>query len=433
MPLPMLRLPEDMGRFTARLVSRGGRDPEMEQRVRAILEDVRQRGDQAVVDYTRRFDCPGFEAAQINVDHREIEHAMDQVPPEDLDILAEAMHNVRDFHQAQKRESWVRACDDGTVLGQLVRPVDAAGLYVPGGAGGATPLISSLIMTAVPAQIAGVPHIFAATPPRKDGSLNPYILATASLLGGVTVLRAGSAWAVAALAYGTASVPACDVIAGPGNIYVTTAKRLLMGEVGIDMVAGPSEILVLADETADPVHLAADLLSQAEHDALASAILVTTSPELARDVREELLRQLGELDRADMARASLENFGAVLLAPDLDEALRAVNRIAPEHLEVVVRDPWPLLGRIRHAGAIFLGRWAPEPVGDYFAGPNHVLPTLRSSRFSSALGVDNFVKSSSLIAPSQDYILRNGAKIARLARLEGLEAHARSVESRVKE
>jgi histidinol dehydrogenase len=248
----------------------------------------------------------------------------------------------------------------------------------------------------------------------------------------VTVLRCGSAWAVAALAYGTQSVPACDVIAGPGNIYVTTAKRLLTGEIGIDMIAGPSEILILADDSAKPNQLAADLLSQAEHDTLASSLLITTSPELARDVREELLRQLGELDRAEMARASLQDYGAVLLASDLDTALAAVNRIAPEHLEIVLRDPWPLLGRIHNAGAIFLGPHAPEPVGDYFAGPNHVLPTLRNCRHASALGVDNFLKFSSLIATSEDYILKHGAKIARLARLEGLEAHARSVESRLK-
>jgi histidinol dehydrogenase len=287
-------------------------------------------------------------------------------------------------------------------------------------------------MTAAPAQIAGVQRLVAVTPPRRDGSLNPYILATANLLGSVTVLRSGSAWAVAALAYGTESVPACDVIAGPGNIYVTTAKRLLTGEIGIDMIAGPSEILILADDSAEPNHLAADLLSQAEHDTLASSMLVTTSPELARDVREELLRRLGELDRAEMARASLKDYGAVLLAPDLDTALAAVNHIAPEHLEIVIRDPWPLLGRIRNAGAIFLGPHSPEPVGDYFAGPNHVLPTLRNCRHSSALGVDNFLKFSSLIATSEDYLLQHGAKIARLARLEGLEAHARSVESRLK-
>ncbi|MGE4557006.1 MAG: histidinol dehydrogenase [Desulfovibrionaceae bacterium] len=432
MPLPTLRLPEDMGQLVERLASRRGMDPEMERRVRAILDDVRQRGDEALVEYTRRFDCPDFDAGQIVVERREIERAMDQVPPGDLDILAEAIANVRSFHQAQKRESWVRSEGDGTVLGQLVRPVEAAGLYVPGGAGGSTPLISSLIMTAAPAQIAGVPRITAVTPPRRDGSLNPYILATANLLGSVTVLRCGSAWAVAALAYGTQSVPACDVIAGPGNIYVTTAKRLLTGEIGIDMIAGPSEILILADDSAKPNQLAADLLSQAEHDTLASSLLITTSPELARDVREELLRQLGELDRAEMARASLQDYGAVLLASDLDTALAAVNRIAPEHLEIVLRDPWPLLGRIHNAGAIFLGPHAPEPVGDYFAGPNHVLPTLRNCRHASALGVDNFLKFSSLIATSEDYILKHGAKIARLARLEGLEAHARSVESRLK-
>jgi histidinol dehydrogenase len=432
MPLPTLRLPQDLDQLAQRLDTRRSQDPEVERRVRDILDDVKRRGDEAVAEYARRFDCANFSPEHIPVSRDEIELALDQVPASDLDILAEAMHNVRAFHEAQKRESWIRADDDGSFLGQIVRPVDAAGLYVPGGAGGSTPLVSSLIMTAIPAQVAGVPRIAAATPPRADGSVNPYILAAAELLGDVAVLRAGGPWAIAAMAYGTESVPACDVIAGPGNIHVTTAKRLLTGEVGLDMIAGPSEILILADDSADPVHLAADMLSQAEHDAMASAMLATTSPETASEVREELLRQLAELDRADTARASLENFGAVLLAPDLDAGVEAVNRIAPEHLEIVVRDPWALLGRIRHAGAIFLGPHAPEPVGDYFAGPNHVLPTLQSARFSSALGVDHFTKSSSLVAPSREYLDRNASKIARLARLEGLEAHARSVESRVK-
>jgi histidinol dehydrogenase len=286
-------------------------------------------------------------------------------------------------------------------------------------------------MNAAPARVAGVAEIIAASPPMPDGRLNPYLLATAKLLGVDEIVRAGSAWAIAAMAYGTESVRAVDVVAGPGNIFVATAKRLLTGRVGLDMIAGPSEITILADETANPEYAAADMLSQAEHDPLASAVLVTWHPPLADAVEAALQRQLETLPRGEIAAKSLTDWGALVTCPDLETAISAVNAIAPEHLEVLVADPWSIPGKIRHAGAIFLGENSPEPVGDYFAGPNHVLPTMGAARFSSALSVSDFCKKSSVIAASREFARLHGAKIARLARLEGLEAHARSMEKRL--
>lgn len=287
-------------------------------------------------------------------------------------------------------------------------------------------------MNAVPAQVAGVESIAVISPPRKDGTLNPYILATAALLGLDEVYLGGSAWAIGALAYGTQTIAPCDVIAGPGNIFVATAKAQLIGQVGIDMVAGPSEIAILADDSANPAWLAADMLSQAEHDPLAASILVTPDAELAAKVKEELTTQCAALPRGEIAAKSLESWGAVVIVPDMDAGVEFINLLAAEHLELALADPWAKLGAIRHAGAIFMGHNSPEPVGDYFAGPNHVLPTLRTVRFSSALSVQNFCKKSSVIAASPSYVAEHGDKIARLARLEGLEAHARSVECRNK-
>ncbi len=395
-----------------------------------ILDAVRTTGDAALVEYGRRFDSEALREDALRVRPGEFEAAVAEVPQADLDILAEAAANIRSFHEGQRENSWWTTRPDGTILGQMVRPVDRVGLYVPGGQAGQTPLVSSLLMNAIPAQVAGVPGICVTSPPRPDGTLNPYLLATARLLGIDEVIRAGSAWAIGALAYGTATVAPVDVIAGPGNLFVTTAKRLLMGKVGIDMIAGPSEIAIIADSGADPSWLAADMLSQAEHDPLASCVLATTDPALADAVRRELAAQLELLPRADIARASLADWGATILVDDLDTAVDCINRLAPEHLELAVADPWALLGRIRHAGAIFMGHTTPEPVGDYFAGPNHVLPTLSTARFSSALSVQTFVKKSSVVATSPAFTAANADKIARLARLEGLEAHARSVEKR---
>lgn len=432
MPCRIVRVPAELSVDGLLSWLSGRKDPgnDISTSVRAILAAVKKDGDKALRAYTRKFDAPKL-PDRFQVPARDIAAALKSIPAADLDILREAIARVRDFHARQAEQSWFTTSPDGTVLGQLVRPVDRVGLYVPGGQGGETPLISSLIMNAVPAQVAGVTDIAVISPPRKDSTLNPYILATAALLGVTEIHRAGSAWGIAALAYGTKSIRPCDVIAGPGNIYVATAKAILVGEVGIDMIAGPSEITILADDSADPDFLAADMLSQAEHDPLAASLCVTTSPALAEKLRQALARQLDKLPRRELASRALKDWGGILVVDDLDQGLALVNRIAPEHLELAVDEPFALLGKIRNAGAIFLGHHCPEPVGDYFAGPNHVLPTLGTARFSSALSVQSFCKKSSIIATSKDYIAQHGGKIARLARLEGLEAHARSVEVRL--
>lgn len=403
--------------------------PDVEELARAILAAVAAKGDEALLEHTRRFDCPAMELP-LAVNPGELQRAAASIPSEDLDIMAEAAAHIREFHEAQKERSWFMTRPDGTMLGQKVEPVDRAGLYVPGGKGGDTPLLSSLLMGAVPAQVAGVRDIAVVSPPRADGTLNPYILAAAYLLDITEVYRVGGPWAIGALAYGTRSIPAVDVIAGPGNIHVTTAKKLVQGRVGIDMLAGPSEILVLADDSAPVDWVAADMLSQAEHDPLASAVCVTDNPHLAERLAAALARRVADLPRAVIAAASLRDWGAIIVAPDLGVGVDIANALAPEHMEVATRDPWALLPRIRHAGAVFMGIHSPEPVGDYFAGPNHVLPTLGTARHASALSVQTFCKKTSIIAASAGFTRNSAAAIARLARLEGLEAHARAVELR---
>jgi histidinol dehydrogenase len=424
--------PTDWDAIAAWLDRRKDPDTRADGIVRDILAAVKARGDDALVEYTRKFDCPDFDAGKLRVPGAAISAALNDIAANDIAILEEAIARVREFHANQKEKSWWTTAPDGTVLGQMVRPVDRVGLYVPGGQGGETPLISSLIMNAVPAQVAGVESIAVTSPPRADATLNPYILATAALLGIDEIHLAGSAWAIGALAYGTRTIAPCDMLAGPGNLFVATAKSQLIGQVGIDMVAGPSEIVILADGSANPAWLAADMLSQAEHDPLAASILVTPDVALAEGVRRELATQCAALPRGEIAAKSLEQWGAIITVPDLAAGAELVNLLAAEHLELAVADPWTMLGSIRHAGAIFMGHTSPEPVGDYFAGPNHVLPTLRTVRFSSALSVQNFCKKSSIIATSPAYVAEHGHKIARLARLEGLEAHARSVECRTK-
>lgn len=410
----------------------GRMDPgsSVEPKVRAIIDDIRANGDEALVEYARRFDCPDFTKEMLTVSADELEKAFRSIPAQDADIIREAADNIRVFHEGQKRTSWFITGKDGSILGQMVRPVDRAGLYVPGGQGGNTPLISSLLMTAIPARVAGVESIAVVSPSRSDGTLNPYILATAHILGISEVHPVGSAWALAALAYGTPSIRRVDCIAGPGNIFVTTAKRLLMGIVGIDMLAGPSEVLIIADETAHAAQVAADMLSQAEHDALASAILLTPCATLAEEVKGELSRQCAALPRAELAAKALADWSAVVVTPDLACAVDLANQVAPEHLEILTKDPWAVSTGIRHAGAMFLGPNSPEPLGDYFAGPNHVLPTMGTARFSSALSVQTFCKNTSIIAASAEFANSKGASVARLARLERLEAHARSMEMR---
>lgn len=404
-------------------------DPEVEKAVAAIIENVRENGDEALLQYTREFDAPEF-SGPLRVPEAEIVAAAATVPLADRERILEAAANIRSFHASQVERSWFATRPDGTILGQRVTPVDSAGLYVPGGKGGKTPLLSSLLMNAIPAQIAGCRRIVAVTPPMADGKVSPHLLAAAHLLDIDEVYRIGGAWSIGALALGTKSIARTDVIAGPGNIYVTTAKRLLQGTVGIDMIAGPSEVLIIADTTANAAWIAADMLSQAEHDSLASAICLTNDARLAEILPQELESQMAKLPRGEIARESLDNWGCIALCPNISTCVAIANIVAPEHLEICCREPWEIMTRIRHAGAIFIGSHSPEPVGDYFAGPNHVLPTLGTARFSSALSVRTFCKSTSLIAASRSFVRHNAEAIAALARMEGLEAHARSVEIR---
>lgn len=412
----------------------GREDPgeeSLSEYVRKIIADVSERGDASLVEYEAKFDSVSLQEEELPVSRAELTASINLISQEDLTILKEAAVNIRAFHERQNVNSWWTDADKGSILGQIVRPVDRAGLYIPGGIGGDTPLISSLLMNAIPAQVAGVPEIALISPPRPDGTLNPYILATAKILGLNEIYKVGSAWGVAALALGTKSIQPVDVIAGPGNMYVTEAKRQLFGKVGIDMLAGPSEIFILADEKSDPDWIAADMLSQAEHDSMASSVVALVSEKQAGLVLQALKERLEDLPRKEIARRSLADWGAIVIVDNLEAGIELANILAPEHFELSVEDPWRFLGKIRNAGALFLGRNCPEAVGDYFAGPNHVLPVLGTARFSQALSVSVFQKRISLTYVTDEYIHRHGQKIARMARLEGLEAHARSAESRL--
>ena len=399
--------------------------------VSRILEDVRRRGDEAVIEYARRFDAPQMTLKSLKVSAKELNAASKKVDRSFVRALNRAASQIESFHRQQVRQSWIDTQRPGTLLGQMVNPVDAAGVYVPGARGGETPLVSTVLMTAIPAKIAGVENIVMVTPSTKTGGVNPHLLVAAKKVGINKIYKIGSAWAIAALAYGTDIIPRVDVIAGPGNIYVTLAKKIVSGTVGIDMIAGPSEVLVIADVSANPEFAAADLLAQAEHDVLSSAILVTDSGKLARQVAAEVDNQLATLPRRAIARESLNRFGAVLVVKDLSAAIALANRIAPEHLELQIDDPFEHLGQIRNAGAVFLGHYTPEPMGDYMAGPNHVLPTAGTARFASALSVDHFVKTSSIIHYSATAFKREAADVIRLAETEGLDGHARSVKVRL--
>ena len=402
-----------------------------EQTVARILADVQKNGDRAVVAYSRRFDSPKISEKSLRVSGDEFKEAGRQVGRTFTRALNRACDQIGQFHREQRRQSWINTDRPGTLLGQLIRPVDAAGIYVPGAQGGKTPLVSSVLMGAIPASIAGVGTIVMATPPRADGTVDPHLLVAARKVGVHKVFKMGSAWAIGAMAYGTTSVPKVDVIVGPGNVWVTLAKKLVSGTVGIDMIAGPSEILIIADAGARAEYIAADLLSQAEHDPVASSVLVTTSPELATAVATAVEVQLAQLQRQEIARASIDRFGAILVVPDLATAFDLANRFAPEHLELMVNAPFEHLGSIRNAGAVFVGEHTPEPVGDYIAGPNHVLPTAGTARFSSALSVDNFIKKTSLIHYSAGALRREAADILCLAGTEGLDAHGNSIRIRL--
>lgn len=403
-------------------------EQDVEEVVDAIIADVRARGDAALRDYALRFD--GARLEELEVSAQEMDQALAEADPYFLDTLRMAAANIEAFHRRQLRDSFVMTEQDGVILGQKYTPVERAGVYVPGGTA-AYP--STVLMDVIPARVAGVPEIVMTTPAGRDGRVDPAILAAASVAGVTRIFKAGGAQAVAALAYGTESVPAVDKIVGPGNIYVATAKRKVYGKVGIDMIAGPSEILVLADGGCSPAWVAADLLSQAEHDRLASPVLVTDSEALALAVQAEVEAQLDALPRRDIARASVETGGKIILCGSLDQAVDVCNIIAPEHLELCVEDPFALLGRIKNAGSIFLGRNVPEALGDYFAGPNHTLPTSGTARFSSPLGVDDFVKRSSFIYYTREALGRVKDRIAGFAEAEGLHAHARSVTIRYEE
>jgi histidinol dehydrogenase len=400
---------------------------EQRKAVLEVIEAVRTKGDGALLSYTEKWD--GAKLDSLRVTKEEIIQAYEAFPTSINVVIQEAAANIREYHEKQVRQSWLSTKEDGTILGQKVTALDAVGVYVPGGKA-AYP--SSVLMNVIPAQVAGVERIAMVTPPAADGTVPAGVLVAADILGVDEIYKVGGAQAVAALAYGTETVRPVDKIVGPGNIFVALAKKEVYGLVDIDSIAGPSEIVVLADETANAHEVAADMLSQAEHDERASCVLVTTCGELAEHVALEVEKQLANLPRVEIARASINEFGAIYVTESLEEALRVVNELAPEHLEVMTKEPMNLLPFIKHAGAIFLGRYSSEPVGDYFAGPNHVLPTNGTARFSSGLSVDEFVKKSSIIMYSQQALEDNVDKIAAFARLEGLEAHARAVEARFK-
>lgn len=405
------------------------RSGETEKKVTAvvseIIENVKNNGDSAVKAYTEKFD--GTLPQYYEVPRDVINDALTEADPAFTDALLNAIENISDFHNRQKSQSFVNPKDNGVILGQRVRGLGRVGLYVPGGTAA---LFSSVLMNAIPAKIAGVKEIIMVTPPLKDGTPNKDILVAAAVCGVDRVFLSGGAQAIAALAYGTEEIPKVDKIVGPGNIYVATAKKLLYGTVDIDMIAGPSEILVMADETADPKFVAADLMSQAEHDRIASAILVTTSEKLADETIAEIEKQISDLSRKDIIEESLANFGAMIICESKDRACEIANRLAPEHLEVLFENPMEYVGRLDNAGSIFLGKYAPEPLGDYYAGPNHVLPTSGTARFFSPLSVNSFEKRSSFIYYTEDALAQAKDDIVLMAEKEGLTAHANAIKVR---
>lgn len=393
--------------------------------VSEIIENVRENGDKAVRDYTIKFDGKAPESSEIPTD--ELDSIISKCAPEYIETVKKAANNISDFHRRQLQQSWLTTKNNGVIMGQRVRGLKRVGIYVPGGTA-AYP--SSVLMNAIPAKIAGVEELIMCTPPQKDGTPNPNIIAAAKTAGVDRIFLMGGAQAIAALAYGTETVPKVDKIVGPGNIFVATAKKLLYGTVDIDMIAGPSEILIVADETANPKFLAADLMSQAEHDRLASAILLTNSQEIADKTKQELEVQIKSLSRNEIIRSSLENFGAIIVCSDIRQAVEFANELAPEHLEVCCANPTEYIGKLDNAGSVFLGNYSPEPLGDYFAGPNHVLPTSGTARFFSPLSVDSFIKKSSFIYYTEQALKNDANDVIRFADTEGLTAHANSIKVR---
>ena len=399
---------------------------EFEGRVNDIIQNVREKKDEAIFDYTKRFDGADINSGNILVTEEEIKEAYAQVDEKLLGVIQKALVNIRKYHEKQMQNSWF-TCEDGIILGQKVTPLNIAGVYVPGGK---AVYPSSVLMNVLPAKVAGVPRIVMCTPPGKDGKVYPSTLVAAKEAGVDEIYKVGGAQAIAALAFGTESVPKVDKIVGPGNIYVALAKKAVFGYVSIDSIAGPSEILVLADETANARYVAADLLSQAEHDEMASAILITTSRKLAEEVSKEVDQFVAVLSRKEIIQKSLDNYGYILVAPTMEDAIDATNEIASEHMEIVTKDPFHVMTRIKNAGAIFIGEYSSEPLGDYFAGPNHVLPTNGTAKFFSALSVDDFIKKSSIISYSREALQPVYQDIVRFAECEQLTAHANSIRVR---
>lgn len=401
-----------------------------EAAVADILANVKEKGDEALFSYTKEFDKVEVTPETIRVTEEEIEEAYKAVDASLLEVIRKALVNIRSYHEKQRQNSWFTSTENGTMLGQKVTPLNRVGVYVPGGK---AVYPSSVLMNIVPAKVAGVPHIVMTTPPGKDGKVNPSTLVAAKEAGADEIYKVGGAQAIGALAYGTASIPKVDKIVGPGNIFVALAKKAVYGHVSIDSIAGPSEILVLADETANAHYVAADLLSQAEHDEMASAILITTSTELAQNVEKEIEGYLKVLSRKEIIEKSLENFGYILIAEDMDEAIEAANEIASEHMEIVTKNAFEVMMKVRNAGAIFIGEYSSEPLGDYFAGPNHVLPTNGTAKFFSALSVDDFIKKSSIVYYSRTALQEIHKDIIQFASSEQLTAHANSIAVRFEE
>ena len=401
-----------------------------EAAVADILANVKEKGDEALFSYTKEFDKVEVTPETIRVTEEEIEEAYKAVDASLLEVIRKALVNIRSYHEKQRQNSWFTSTENGTMLGQKVTPLNRVGVYVPGGK---AVYPSSVLMNIVPAKVAGVPHIVMTTPPGKDGKVNPSTLVAAKEAGADEIYKVGGAQAIGALAYGTASIPKVDKIVGPGNIFVALAKKAVYGHVSIDSIAGPSEILVLADETANAHYVAADLLSQAEHDEMASAILITTSTELAQNVEKEIEDYLKVLSRKEIIEKSLENFGYILIAEDMDEAIEAANEIASEHMEIVTKNAFEVMMKVRNAGAIFIGKYSSEPLGDYFAGPNHVLPTNGTAKFFSALSVDDFIKKSSIVYYSKSALQEIHKDIIQFASSEQLTAHANSIAVRFEE
>lgn len=401
-----------------------------ESTVSEIIENVRAKGDQALFDYTLKFDRFTLTPENIQVTREEMEEAYSSMDPGLIEVIKRSAANIRSFHEKQLRNSWFTSREDGTILGMKITPIARAGVYVPGGKA-AYP--SSVLMNVVPARVAGVSKIIMTTPPGADGKVNPGTLVAADIAGVDAIYKVGGAQAIAAMAFGTQSIPKVDKITGPGNIFVALAKKAVYGYVSIDSIAGPSEILVLADETANPRYVAADLLSQAEHDELASAILITTSKKLAEQVSEEAAQFTARLSRKDIIQKSLDNYGYILLAENMEAAIETANEIASEHLEILTRNPFEVMTKIRNAGAIFLGEYASEPLGDYFAGPNHILPTNGTAKFFSPVNVDDFIKKTSIISYSREALKQVHQDIELFAQSEGLTAHANSIKVRFEE